>query len=826
MKIQPKRYKRLNLGSSLIALLTILLLWEGKLVRSQEPTILPINLARLVTDLRPLSPTPEMLAQSPEADRLWQEGWQLWQQGMSDEGWEQALQLVKVWSPQTVEVFKQAIEKWEAARQLYHAAGMLVQEADTLYMIGGVYENLGETQQALDYYHQLLSLRQQVDDRVGEGIALTIIGRVYNRLEEKQQALSYYDRALVLYREMVDSPEERLSQRSGEAGILSNIGRVYSDLGEKQKALDYLNQALMLRRELSDSTGKVLVFKDIFAIYSELGEQPDRGDLNEALVAIDELLAKIEDVLTQIDSEDLRASYFATVYHHYQFKINVLMLLHQQQPDKGYNTTALETNERARARTLLALLNEANIDIRQGVDPQWLEQETQLQQQLNRLETQRLQPDATTEQLAQLDRQSDAILEQLQELIGLIRTESPAYADLQYPQPLTLPEIQQQVLNEETVLLQYSLGETRSYLWVLTSTSLASYELPPAAEITDAVTQLRKTITYPTSRHNQAAIAQAAAPLTQMLLTPAAEQLGRQLANKRLLIVGDGALQYLPFAALPVPGTENNPTPLIAQHEILNLPSASVLGILRQTTENRQLAPKQLAILADPVFGGVDDDRLSGNPSNNPDAVLQSSARDMDLALPPRRLLFSREEAREIASMFPESERLQALDFEANRQLATSDTLSQYRIVHFATHGFLNSVNPALSGLILSLANPEGTPDNGFLRLHDIFNLNLPAELVVLSACQTALGEELRGEGLVGLTRGFMYAGAKRVAVSLWSVDDRGTSVLMSEFYRQMLEGDLSPAAALRQAQLKLLQQEDWQSPYYWAAFTMQGEWE
>jgi CHAT domain-containing protein/tetratricopeptide (TPR) repeat protein len=822
MKIQPLRNKRLNLGSNSIALLVILLLWECEFVRSQENAIVQANPHEWVANSRSLSPTPEMLAQSPEADRLWEEGWQLWQQGMSDEGWEQALQLVKVWSPRTVEVFKQAIEKWEAARQLYHAAGMLVQEADTLYMIGGVYENLGETQQALDSYHQLLSLRQQVGDPEGEGIALTIIGRVYNRVEEKQQALSYYDRALVLYRETGDSPEERLRQRSGEAWSLSNIGRVYSDLGEKQKALDYLNQALMLQRELNDSTGKVLVFKDIFAIYSELGEQPDRGDLNEALVAIDELLAETEDILTQIDSEDLRTSYFATVYHHYQFKINVLMLLHQQQPDKGYNITALDTNERTRARTLLALLNEANIDIRQGVDPQWLEQENQLQQQLNRIETQRLQPDATTEQLAQLDRQSNAILEQLQELIGFIRTISPAYADLQYPQPLTLPEIQQQVLDEETVLLQYALGETRSYLWVVTSTSMASYELPPAAEITDAVATLRNTITYPTSRNNREAIAQAAAPLTQMLLAPAIEQLGGQFANKRLLIVGDGALQYLPFAALPV-GTEN--APLIAQHEIVYLPSASVLGILRQTTQNRKLAPKQLAILADPVFGGVDDDRFSGNPSNNPDAVLQSSARDMDLALPPRRLLFSREEAREIASMFPESERLQALDFEANRQLATSDTLSQYRIVHFATHGFLNSVNPALSGLILSLANPEGTPDNGFLRLHDIFNLNLPAELVVLSACQTGLGEELRGEGLVGLTRGFMYAGAKRVAVSLWSVDDRGTSVLMSEFYRQMLEGDLSPAAALRQAQLKLLQQPDWQSPYYWAAFTMQGEW-
>jgi CHAT domain-containing protein len=168
---------------------------------------------------------------------------------------------------------------------------------------------------------------------------------------------------------------------------------------------------------------------------------------------------------------------------------------------------------------------------------------------------------------------------------------------------------------------------------------------------------------------------------------------------------------------------------------------------------------------------------------------------------------------------------MQVFDFAASRAIATSPQLSQYRIVHFATHGILNSKNPELSGVVLSLVDDKGTVENGFLRLHDIFNLNLPAELVVLSACKTGLGQEVKGEGLVGLTRGFMYAGAPRVLVSLWNVDDEGTSELMSRFYKKMLQEGQKPTAALRAAQIEMLQETKWKAPYYWAAFVLQGEW-
>lgn len=158
-------------------------------------------------------------------------------------------------------------------------------------------------------------------------------------------------------------------------------------------------------------------------------------------------------------------------------------------------------------------------------------------------------------------------------------------------------------------------------------------------------------------------------------------------------------------------------------------------------------------------------------------------------------------------------------------------TLSLYwfggacRPLNFATHGLLNTNRPELSGVVLSLVDEKGTDKDRFLHLNDIFNLNLPAELVVLSACQTGLGKEMKGEGLVGLTRGFMYAGAKGVVVSLWSIQDAGTSELMKKFYHQLLEKKLNPVTAMRAAQLEMIKSEQWKSPYYWAAFLVQGEW-
>jgi CHAT domain-containing protein len=395
----------------------------------------------------------------------------------------------------------------------------------------------------------------------------------------------------------------------------------------------------------------------------------------------------------------------------------------------------------------------------------------------------------------------------------------------------------------------------------VSQTSITWRQLPKRAEIEAEARRVRELLTAPqpqpgdTEAKYQARIKEAregyltqAAELSRMLLGPVASQLGR----KRLVIVADGALQYIPFSALPSPPPWNDEgrnsgaesQPLFVEHEIVSLPSASTLATLRRETAGRKPAVKSLAVLADPVF--TDDDARVGRNAGKAGAKEKTKSADSDetdvgflqMTRSGRetgvtgaegafgRLLSTRREAAAISALVPERERMQALDFKASRTTALRPELGDYRIIHFATHGLLNNIHPELSGIVLSLVDKEGHQQDGFLWLQDIYNLKLSAELVTLSACQTGLGKEIKGEGLIGLARGFMYAGAPRVVASLWKVDDRATSELMKRFYQGMLGPEaLRPAEALRQAQLSIWKEKQWREPYYWAAFVLHGDW-
>ena len=424
---------------------------------------------------------------------------------------------------------------------------------------------------------------------------------------------------------------------------------------------------------------------------------------------------------------------------------------------------------------------------------------------------------------------------------------------------------------------------------MVTSNSLQSSELPPRKEIEIAtrrvyelMTERNRRVKFETAAERQARVAAAdaeylrrAATLSQILLGPVATQLGPQ-GKRRVLIVSDGALNYLPFAALPIPDRDTergrrgdaaingNPSdlrvsqsprlpvsavPLAVEHEIVSLPSASTLGALRVEMAGRKLASKTLAVLADPVFER-DDERLKrgrivgGSPIRSIESGietteiysagvrLQVAARNSpqnsggtDGVSRIHRLPFTRREAEEILSLVPEAERMRALDFDASRITAVSPELGRYRFVHFGTHGLLDSAHPELSGIVLSMFDRQGRPQDGYLRVHEIFNLKLPVELIVLSGCRTGLGKEIKGEGLVGLTRGFMYAGAARIVVSLWDVSDEASAGLMVQFYKGVLGKERSsPASALRTAQIALWKDGRWRHPYFWAAFVLQGE--
>jgi CHAT domain-containing protein len=644
-----------------------------------------------------------------------------------------------------------------------------------------------------------------VRNRSGEAVTLNNIGIVYKALGEQTKALEYYNQALPIVR--------TVRNRSTEATTLSNIGGAYSDLGEQRKALDYFNQALPIWRAVGGRSGEANTLWQRAALYRT------QDNLTDALQNINAAIQIIESLRSELKNDALKTSYFTSVQDYYQFKIDLLMRLYQQQPTKGYDAQALETIDQSRARVLRELLIQANANIKKDISPELLKQEQTLNQTLDAKETQLVQlssQPSKASQLPTLNQEIATLYAQRDDLKNTIRTTKPAYANLQYPKPITLAQIQQQ-LDPDTLMLQYSLGEKASYLWVIGQTTLKTYILPKRTDIEKTATAFREELKNKLPAPNGALL------LSQQILAPAADQLG----TKRLVIIPDGILHTIPFAALNTPNSTTY-NPLLTQHEITNLPSASTIGILRTTVATKPRGPKTLAILADPIFT-KDDSRLTNKTtqaSNDLD-LSERLARDragrslVNLS----RLTFTATEAQEILKLTPNQDNTSAFGFDASYDWITNPKISQYRYVHLATHASFNNDKPALSSIILSSFDAQGHDRRADLRLPDLFNLNLPTELVVLSACETGLGNSVPGEGLVGMTRGLMYAGALRVAVTLWSVDDQATSDLMQDFYKNLWQSKQSHAASLRAAQIKMWQSEKRKAPYYWAAFTLQGEW-
>lgn len=791
------------------------------------------------------------------------------------------------WLEFTLSEWQSAFEHCNEALDIRHAIGDRQGQAMTLSYIGSLYHVLGDQPRSLEYYNRALIETRAAGNRLWEGIILNNIGLVSYELGDRRKAITYFDQALSIRRsvadrdgevatlnnigrahdslgesrEALDSFKEGLqiarnaNNRRWEAGILGNLGWLYSTQGQKQKALQSFDEALPLYRDLEDQRGEASILYGMARVNKDLDELP------EALSHIESALSIIERLRTRITSQQLRSSYFASVREYYDFYIDLLMQLNRLHPTEGYDARALAANERSRARSLVESLGEARAEIREGVDQQLLERERSLQQLLDgKTESQMrlLAGNHTQEQATLIKREIEELLTEYETVEGEIRSRSPRYASLIQFQPVTLQDIQREVVDTDTILLEYALGEERSYVWAVTPSSFNAYELPKRAEIENAVKRVYPLLATPGDqiRRQPRLVTEeysvAAATLSRIVLGPVNSLL---LNRKRLLIVSDGALQYVPFAVLPVldkPPMQDQAhalrRPLISEHEIVSLPSASTLIALRHQVGGRKTAMKVVAVLADPVFQRDDPrvgiltptrpsasatERASEQVNSSPmealskERLTRSAAevgfKNNQLRFP--RLVFTRKEATSILAAAQAGTGMEALDFRANRTLATSTELSQYRIVHFATHGLLDSEHPELSGLVLSLVNERGEPQNGFLQLQDIYNLKLGADLVVLSACETALGKEIRGEGLVGLTRGFMYAGAPSVVASLWNVDDVATAELMRRFYGAMLRQGLHPAAALRQAQIEMSEQKRWLSPNYWGAFVIQGDW-
>lgn len=800
--------------------------------------------------------------------------------------------------------FQEALTQGKQSLGFFQQSGTRDWEAKTRQTLGQIYQALGDEEQTLDSYTKGLELCDAVGDVYLKALLLLDLSGASIKFGRQEKAEMYLEQAanafrekgapnsqveafkqfgrLELFRKNSGAAVERftqaleLSRKSDlavhETEILWLLGTANLTANHREQAAECFLQALRLARE------KSLVEFEIQSLGGLARLSQDRGDYREAQTSLEAALNLIESSRNRIRSLDFRRSFFTSTQSFYESYIDVLMSQAEHGAEGGkaaYLALALRAVERARARSLLDLLAEAKADIKQGIDPELLGKERELQQRLT-AKAERLwllgQQGKNIEQGKALKAELDAILLQQRDLAAQIRVQSPKYAAIAQPQPLTLEEIQKQVVSPGDLLLEYALGEKRSFLFAVTQQEIKSFTLPGRGEIEALARRaFNRLETYgapPPFKSIQERQAwqtqiqreylEAATSLSHILLSP----IDPLRAGKRLMIVSDGALHYLPFAALPEPGGKgeenlekavsvmrpNQPAihwrPLVLAHEIITLPSASTLALLRNELRGREEAPKMLAVLADPVFDQKDI-RLNREPiaaggktaAAKEGVVSKASLRKelsrqldelagADRILP--RLPGSRREGRAILELIPEALRKAAFDFDASRATATDPDLGNYRFLHFATHGVLNSTHPELSGLVLSLFDRQGQRQDGVLRSNDIFNLKLPVELVVMSGCRTALGKESGGEGLIGLTRGFFYAGVRRTMASLWNVDDLATAELMRRFYQKMLgEEKLSPSAALRAAQISMWndQHKKWNAPYYWAAFTIQGEW-
>jgi CHAT domain-containing protein len=529
-----------------------------------------------------------------------------------------------------------------------------------------------------------------------------------------------------------------------------------------------------------------------------------------------------------------------------------------------YAAESFRITEAGRARSLLDMLGEVNAQITEGVPADLLKRK---QDNLDR--QQEIAQQLTGVSLAadqkqkpsQLEGDLDTLQTEFDEIENQIRTASPRYAALTGSQPLSLAEVQQKVVDDGTVLLEYSLGRDVSYLFAVTRAGVSLFKLAPRSDLDKLATDFRAQLIPPKLQRrlvgidvvtdeqrglglatgpseNVVAFAAAANALYKAAFEPASAV----AADKRLLIVADGALNYIPFEAL-VKTTDGadyaSLSYLIKTNEIVYAPSASVVAAIRQ--QRASASSKAVLLVADPIFN-ADDPRLKGNSA----AQASGESRGLGLGLEAAvndiagsadgpsaspgslhlaRLSGTRTEAEEI-SKIARAGGVQTdlwIDLNANEDNVRTRDINNYRVIHVATHGLLDAQRPQFTGVVLSLVGNK--TNDGFLRTDEIFNLRMNPSLVMLSACETGLGKEKRGEGVIGLTRAFMYAGAPTVGVSLWSVADKSTADLMTDFYKRYLGKTPSASGSMREAQLAMISAKKYSAPFYWAPFVVVGEW-
>lgn len=623
-----------------------------------------------------------------------------------------------------------------------------------------------------------------------EAAALAGVGMIEHLRGNTAEGMKKNQQALAIFR--------RIDYKLGEARTLTSLGSMALKLGSTREAIGYLKASVRILHGLQALT------LESYARYWLARAEAREGDMPAALRDNQAALETAESFRARIDESNLRASFFVTMQDYYRQQIELQMRMHRAEPRAGWDLKALETAESARARLLLDRFIEAKADRPKGAASEEQALRSQIVSASARL-TRLLEGPHTPAQQEAAEKRVAELSARHDRLKAKMQAESRKYAHVIFPQPIKAGEIARLLQGSDTRLLEFALGENNSYAWLVSSGGTRAFTLPGRGKIEEAQ---RRAYAYWTGADGTGA--DAASQLSRLVLEP----LGSRLNAARLLIVADGALSQVPFAALPEPGSGDR-KPLIAGHEIVMLPSASFLMESRIEAPARRRASKDLAILADPVFDAADTRAGGTGKAGTQGATERAQSFE--------RLRWSRVEAEKIAELSP-TEPLRAFDFDAGRKALELAAAGDYRILHIASHSIVNERRPELSGIVLSLVDRNGKNVDGYIRAREIYDLRLRADLVVLSACDTALGKEVRGEGVMSLMRAFEYAGSPRVVGSIWKAPDAPTAELMQHFYSAMFRGDLPASAALRAAQLEMWKSGRWSDPRNWAGFVIEGE--
>lgn len=694
----------------------------------------------------------------------------------------------------------------------------------TLHSVIGLYFQLGRKAEATTYIRRARQLSRQLNDRYYASLVSRTIADHHFSIKE-------YDTAVYYYRQSLNATQS-IGYKTNSVVINNKLGQIYFSKNDLKLARRHFETALTIGTEIRNYFATSESYFHLAVIDNILKGQ-DATRLAKKSIETTEFL------YADVGNSNLKRAYLSSVYERYEFYIGLLMKKYKASADQSLAFEAIRSSEQSRSRSLREMLLLSETDLLADADAPLVEREKNLQLQLNTqldklVESLGQKAKANVEESEDIQREITTIQNQLEEIRAELKLKSPIYSAIKNPEPFDVEEFQREVLGEDDLLLEFSLGKEESYLWVVGKRDVTAYYLPPREVIEARVEKLRSLLAGRQLIHGesfevyQRRIIDAETEYRSEARSLSNDLLGKakdQLAGKKLIVVADGRLHYFPLGSLPMPGAESD-DPILLTNEIVYEPSASALKIFRMERKAERKPQKDLLVFADPVFS-KSDDRIAGldKASSGFVATLLSPFRSVESLESMPRLPASREEAMSISDVVGANQTTVRAGFAANRDGVLNGGIEDYKILHFATHGLIDEKRPELSGILLSLFNEEGKQnDGGFIRLQDVYGLKVNSDLVVLSACDTGIGKEIKGEGVMSLNNAFLQAGAKSVVSSLWKVDDAATKDLMTEFYRGMAADNLTTAAALRQAQIKMFNSPRYRSPFYWASFTASGD--